>query len=222
MNSFRKVASSILLVSFIATGLWGCGPNNMPDEQAQLRAKNLNPAPSTLQKNYESAGVMVRNDLAQKLDKMSGVLSPTVIQHGGNLYVGFTHLGTEKNDDQWMAQTDGRNWKGMPYGTEQNPKSAEGMTVEQLQAEKPPNAASFNGPGATVPGNISPEMKKKVADLLRSSTPGVQSVHLSTALEDVRRLSGYKHFIMQGGDFRPHVGEFKTFVNSHLMNAETP
>src|SRR5690349_7178979 len=155
MTRIRKISSSLLLLSFVTTGLWGCAQGNTPGaqqgQQGQQGAHVQSVEPRATASVAESAGVVVRDDVALLLDKMSGIQNATVLMHNGNAYVGVTHIGTEHTPD--AALKAGDTWRGNPWVTQQNPKSAQGMTVHELAKEGIPDGSAIQGPWTSLTGN---------------------------------------------------------------------
>lgn len=204
MTSIRKLSSSLLLISFVTTGLWGCAQGNAPTQDKSARVQNV--TPKNTASISQSAGIVVRDDLALLLDKMPNIKNATVLMHDQDVYVGLTHIGTEHVPD--AAIKGGDNWKGMPWGTQQNPKSAKGMTVDELAKEGINDASDIAAPYSTLTGNISQDVKTSISDLIRSKVSTAKQIYITSVHRDVQKLGSYRHFIVQGGDFTPHVREF--------------
>jgi hypothetical protein len=211
-NKVRDLISSALLITLSTTLLTACAPDRNVGPRANIQGGD--PAPgvqSDLNVRRESAGIWTRPDLDQRLNLMKEVRGATVLIQGNNAYVGFINIGDEKTPDQAMQKRD--TWQGMPYGTPDNPKSAAGMTVEQMEREGLPIASIHGGPGTTEIGNLSDDLKNKVADVVRAGAPEVRNVYITAHVDPVQKLSGYKHFIMRGGDMTRYKAEFESFLS---------
>lgn len=220
MKSWRKGLSTLFLLSFVATGLWGCGQQALPDRVDDDRGGRIqsgpeNPrVPESLMKDSRSNGILAANSLAQKINQMPGVQNTTVLVYGDDAYVGLTNIGTEAPRKDAQIKQD--SWVGeSPWGSTEHPKSAAGMTVEQLQAEGiRSNAATLEGPRTSVSGNISDTLKAEIVARVKQQMPQVKNVHVTGNLQVTQQLSGYKYFISRGGDMRPFMNDFLGVVGN--------
>lgn len=225
MAMARKWTAALLVAALAAAGLTGCAE---PDDKSLTPGVEgtgngtyrLNSAgqPIRLQ-NQESAGVLVRNDLAMKLNRMHGVRNATVLMHNGNAYVGVTTVGDEETVDPQMKRDP---WRGNPYGTATNPKSASGMTVEELAREQAPNADTHLGPHSTDTGHIPAMTRERIVDVVKGSTPGVQQVYVTGNLNDVEQLSGFRNFVTDGGNMGAYEQQFVRFLREAFPTVKNP
>ncbi|KEO83049.1 YhcN/YlaJ family sporulation lipoprotein [Tumebacillus flagellatus] len=207
MALLRKTGMALTALT-LAVGLTGCG--NHANLGARVNNLDQPSARDASRTNVQSAGVQVRQDIGRKLDTINGVRNSTVLVQGGNAYVGMINIGKEHQMD--AAMKSGDNWNDMPYGTQQNPKSAAGMTVQQMQAEGLDPAHTHDGPYSTMSGNIDDATKKKVDAIVRANVKGVRNVYLTGNVDHVQKLSGYKHYISRGGNMKAHLQEFNQFI----------
>jgi hypothetical protein len=218
MLSWRKGLSSLFLLSFVATGLWGCGqqalPNRLDDDRGgMIQSGDTDPVPLRFQKDAQSNGILAANILANRINQMPGVQNTTVLLYNDDAYVGLTSIGAEVSPDARIKTED--SWKGeVPWGTQASPKSEAGMTVEELQAEGiRSNAATHDGPSTTITGNLSEPLKAQITAKVKQAFPHVKNVHITASLDKTQRLSGYKHYITRGGDMAPFMNDFLTFIS---------
>lgn len=213
-----KLSSSLLVTALLAASFAGCTPQAQQQGQngGNLKGPHITHEDMTSMPNRQSQGIAVRNDLATAVNKMDGFRNATVLMYNGNAYVGFTRIGPEKDNGPDAAIQSGDTWNDMPYGTQSEPKSATGMTVQELAKEGLPDAAVQDGPYSTTIGNLSAEDKQKVADIVRKGVPGVKNVYVTGKIEQVQELSGYRAFIARGGDMRPHMNRFLTFISREV------
>ncbi|ASS74462.1 hypothetical protein CIG75_05295 [Tumebacillus algifaecis] len=218
MKSWRNGLSAVCLLSFVATGLWGCGQQALPDRAhdsggATIQSRNAQLGTERLMNDAQSNGILAANELAQRLNQHPGIQNTTVLVYNGHAYVGLTSIGNERIPDAQIKQDSFRGES--PWGTTSNPKSAAGMTVEQLQTEGiRSNAATREGPRSSISGTISDSLKRKVESTVKQSLPHVQKVYVTGNLEVTQRLSGYKHFISRGGDMAPFMNDFLTVLSN--------
>jgi hypothetical protein len=211
MSTRRNLSSSLLATTLLAASIVGCQPQAQVQERAN-KGPHITHEDVTSRPNHTSNGIVVRNDLAMKLNKTKGFRNASVLMYNGNAYVGVTSVGSEKRQD--AAIKSGDNWNDMPYGSQANPKSAAGMTVEELAREGLPDATVHDGPYSTVIGNLSDRDKQKIAQLIQKGEPGVKNVFVTADLDDVQQLSGYRLFISRGGDMRPYMAGFLDFIRN--------
>lgn len=216
MTRVRNWTGTLLIVALAAAGLTGCAEAN--DKSLTPNVQSIKGTPNVLH-NEESAGVLVRNDLALKINQIHGLRNASVLMHNGNAYVGLTEIGDETQPDPHMKKDV---WKGNPYGTPAKPKSASGMTVQELEKEVPPNADTHVSPHSTDTGHLSASAVKQVKDLVRQNTPGVQHIFVTGVLDDVEQLKGYRMFITSGGNMARYQTEFTRFVRQAFPNAKNP
>ena len=216
MSNRLKLSSSLLVTALLAASFAGCTPQaqQLGQNGGNMKGPHITHEDVTNFPNRESQGIAVRNDLASAVNKMNGFRNATVLTYNGNAYVGFTRIGPEKGQD--AAIQSGDNWQDMPHGTQSAPKSATGMSVQELAKEGLPDAAVHDGPYSTAIGNFSAEDKQKVADIVRKGAPGVKNVYITGDIDQVQELSGYRAFIARGGDMRPHMNRFLTFISSKV------
>ncbi|MFD2169517.1 hypothetical protein [Tumebacillus lipolyticus] len=216
MRFWNKGLSSLLLLSFVTVGITGCGKQALPgrtetDRGGHIQSSDSSPVSDKQMKDAQSNGILAANQLALRLNKMPGVQNATVLVLNDDAFVGLTNIGTERKPDAQIKQD---SWRGeSPWGTQTAPKSAAGMTVEELQTEGiRGNAATLDGPRSSITGNVADDLKGKISATIKRSLPQVQNVHITGVLSDAQRLSGYKHFITNGGDMAAHMNEFLTFI----------
>jgi hypothetical protein len=213
MAIIQKLGSALLAVTMAVT-LVGCG-QNAKNNAAANNGENtrLNTLESSATKtNRASAGVLCRHDIDNKLNTVAGLRNSTVLVHDGNAFVGVINVGKEHAPDAAMQAGD--TWNDMPWGTAQRPNSATGMTVQQMQAESLEPANTHDGPYSTITGNIDDATKKQITDIVRSNVKGVNNVYITGNVQQVQKLSGYKHYIARGGNMTPHLQEFNQFIQN--------
>lgn len=217
----RKLGTALLAVT-VAVTFVGCGQNNAKNNANNARMNSLSvPDASNGPKiNRESAGVLARQDIDHKLNATNGLRNATVLVHDGNAYVGVINIGKERTPDAAMQAGD--NWNDLPWGTHQNPKTASGMTVQQMQAEALNPAHTHEGPYSTISGNIDDGTKKAISDIVRTNVKGVNNVYITGNVDHVQKLSGYKHYIARGGNMTPYLQGFTQFVQSTFGGTATP
>ena len=205
---------ALLSTVLFAGALVGCAPNASPNAQTKGAGQETD-LRATVQ---ESAGVTVRQDMEQRLKSIKGLQNVTVLMYNGDAYVGLTEIGTEKSHD--ITAKAGDVWKGNPYGTQSHPKSAAGMTVQDMQRETINNGALHQGPYSTMSGNVDERTYQKVVDAVKSISPTAQRVYVTGNLDRTQKLGGYKHFIQRGGDMAPHREEFVRFLQTAFPQAD--
>ncbi|PWK13810.1 hypothetical protein [Tumebacillus permanentifrigoris] len=218
MALIRKLGTALLAVTMAVTWV-GCGQNNAKNN-ARINSLDTPGASNGPKINRESAGVLARQDLDHKLNATAGLRNATVLVHDGNAYVGVVNVGKEHTPD--MAMQSGDNWNDMPWGTPQSPNTATGMSVQQMQAEGLEPAHTHEGPYSTISGNIDDATKQKITDIVRANVKGVQQVYITANVDQVQKLSGYKHYIARGGNMTPHLQEFSQFIQSTFGGNTSP
>ena len=204
----------VLATALFAGAFAGCSPNAGPNAQTKGTGQGTELRATTL----ESAGVTVRHDIERRLESIKGLQNVSVLMYNGDAYVGLTEIGTEKSHD--MTTKAGDTWKGNPYGTQSHPKSAAGMTVEDMQRETINNGALHEGPYSTMSGNVDQRTYQKVVDAVKTISPTAQRVYVTGNIDQVQKLSGYKHFIQRGGNMAAHRDDFARFLQTAFPQAD--
>ncbi|MGB8956366.1 MAG: hypothetical protein WCC10_13415 [Tumebacillaceae bacterium] len=204
----------VLAAALFASALAGCSPSAAPKAQTKGAGQGTELRATTL----ESSGVTVRQDIEQRLESIKGVQNVSVLMYNGDAYVGLTEIGTEKSHD--LTAKGGDAWKGNPYGTQSHPKSAAGMTVQDMQRETINNAALHHGPYSTMSGDVDQRTYQTVVDAVKSISPTAQRVYVTGNIDQAQKLSGYKHFIQRGGNMAPHRNEFSRFLQTAFPQAD--
>lgn len=212
MRTLHKVSTALVALAMIFAGV-GCGQNAKNNaNNAKINSLDQPSAKDLPSSNRESAGVLIRQDISRKLNTMSGLRSSSVLVHNGQAYVGVINVGREHTPDAAMQAGD--TWNDLPWGTQSNPHSASGMSVQQMQAEGLDPAHTHDGPYSTITGNLDDATKKQIEDIVRANVKGVQQVHITGNVDQVQKLVGYKHFIARGGNMKPHLKEFNQFIQT--------
>lgn len=215
MKTTYTLFSTLCLLSLATTVLPGCTQQSGQNAKVQ----EINQQGQNLSQNRESAGITTRNDVMWQINQIKGVQHTTVLLHNGNAYVGLTEIGPEHTPD--AAMRSGDNWTGMPYGTQRQPNSARGLTVQQQLAEGIPNGNSHEGPYSTLTGNLSPEVIQSTIKTVTQMVPGVRNVYITGNHDVVQKLEGYRFFINRGGNMNPHMGDFNSFINN-VFHSQPP
>ncbi|MBL0386168.1 YhcN/YlaJ family sporulation lipoprotein [Tumebacillus sp. ITR2] len=210
MVTLQKIGTAVLALT-LAVGFAGCGTNKAKNN-AHVNSLDQPGALHTQRANIQSAGVQVRQDISNKLNSTSGLRNATVLVHDGNAYVGVINVGKEHTPD--AAIKSGDNWNDMPYGTANNPKSAAGMNVDQMLTEGMDPAHTHDGPYSTITGNLDDSTKKQIEDIVRANVKGVKNVYITGNVDQVQKLSGYKHYISRGGKMDSHLQDFNQFIQA--------
>jgi hypothetical protein len=210
----QRAWTAILATALFAGALAGCSPNAAPKAQTKGAGQGTELRATTL----ESSGVSVRQDIEKRLKSIKGLQNVSVLMYNGDAYVGLTEIGTEKSHD--LTAKAGETWKGNPYGTQSHPKSAAGMTVQDMQRETINNGALHEGPYSTMSGNIDQRTYQKVVDAVKNISPTAQRVYVTSNIDQAEKLSGYKHFIQRGGNMAPHRDEFARFLQTAFPQAD--
>lgn len=206
----------LLLSLLAATTLTGCMETDVPEKvgtQDGVKARSADPARPLVNAGSvrTSGGVTVRQDIAEQINALPGAQNASVLVQRGIAYVGLTAIGTEREPDENMKMGS-KVWEGAPYGTRDQPKTAHGMTVQEMQSEGIVNGSHHGGPSSTKTGDLSEGTRRQVEDLVRRNIQGVQNVLITGEHDAAQQLSGYKHFILRGGNFQPYAAQFQDFV----------